>query len=503
MSDLPITFNIKNKNDLVLQKKRQLQLIRAEQRNSKLLERAGQDMIRDNIQPQDLTTRQTTQEILSDLISLKHVFRQDLQTLMNDEHEINIVLADNAFNDLGNLQLVVQLFPQIKHALGSDKQRFLTGVFISAFIKAYVNKWLTNKGVDENVSIHDLKKMFQEVLANNVAGPTSATGTTAPATPGGGGKTSTPVKGKAGTVVSTPIPAPSPALVPAPAPTTSIFGPVHIPSPSPVNEIQITRKAISSRLVDYDSKSKCLTKIHELKGLPAPTAQELDDVNTKDKHDPNFVALTTLKDEIKDLILGDSTYVMPKRGLGLERGIVQKVGFPSARTKLSTRKVKYGTGIAEVEKTTPYAEFGKFVIHTTQLENQSTLNAKYKSFAPVPTLPRCLVSPKFATFLMGVIENSKINQSEYNSLTEPDKQLFNLLVSKAGLAKVLGTNNLTGHGLPQLSEEDKRFQLVRGEVIAGNNSPLLLEELKKFILKFIAEKKIEKTEGLALLSMII
>jgi hypothetical protein len=44
-------------------------------------------------------------------------------------------------------------------------------------------------------------------------------------------------------------------------------------------------------------------------------------------------------------------------------------------------------------------------------------------------------------------------------------------------------------------KEEDRFNLVKGQYVAGNDNPRVKEELRKFIIKFMMEGKINKKEG--------
>jgi hypothetical protein len=48
-------------------------------------------------------------------------------------------------------------------------------------------------------------------------------------------------------------------------------------------------------------------------------------------------------------------------------------------------------------------------------------------------------------------------------------------------------------------EESKRFEILRGEVISGNNNQQVMTELRKLVIKFMNTGKIRKNEGLNLL----
>ena len=150
MSQIPLYFNgvpIKQQKD------RMNEYLKAEISNSKRLDRACQDYYRDNVQPQDTTTKLTNSEIIGDIILLKAMFRKDLQTVMDDENEINAVVADPNFNSLDNLKIIVQIFPQIKHQLlqGSNQQRFISAWFMIDYLKRYSAYWMKTSGIP-NVS---------------------------------------------------------------------------------------------------------------------------------------------------------------------------------------------------------------------------------------------------------------------------------------------------------------------------------------------------------------
>jgi hypothetical protein len=48
-------------------------------------------------------------------------------------------------------------------------------------------------------------------------------------------------------------------------------------------------------------------------------------------------------------------------------------------------------------------------------------------------------------------------------------------------------------------EENKRFELLKGEYIAGNNSPKVISELRKLVVKLMSDGRIRKNQGVELL----
>lgn len=141
-----------------------------------------------------------------------------------------------------------------------------------------------------------------------------------------------------------------------------------------------------------------------------------------------------------------------------------------------------------------HREFGKYVIHMPSLQ-KSFVNIKYgPGRGCVQTLPHKYVSQDFINLLMTVMDENLLDKSLFNKLTDDEQQYFRLLASKCEFDTVLGMG--VGSSLSeQEKKEHERFEMLRGTIIAGNNSPEVLKEMKMFILKFINEKRLPKQQG--------
>jgi hypothetical protein len=148
-----------------------------------------------------------------------------------------------------------------------------------------------------------------------------------------------------------------------------------------------------------------------------------------------------------------------------------------------------GRGI-EPQVQQKYKQFGKYLIHIPSLEKQ-VLNLKFPSFANIPTIPQRLISKDLANLITDLLDNSKLNQTLFTKLDKQDQHLFTLLCHRASIDKVLGLVNEQTDD----DEEMKRFELVRGEIMAGNNNPDLLKEMKLLTMKFVSNGRITKSVG--------
>lgn len=100
--------------------------------------------------------------------------------------------------------------------------------------------------------------------------------------------------------------------------------------------------------------------------------------------------------------------------------------------------------------------------------------------------------------MIDLLENNKINPHLLDQLSDADKAI---LVDTAHLCDC--RDMIAGFGLKAKKDEEyERFRLVQGSFVAGDNSPQIIKELKYFILKYMKEGRLSKTDGYHILAEI-
>lgn len=158
-------------------------------------------------------------------------------------------------------------------------------------------------------------------------------------------------------------------------------------------------------------------------------------------------------------------------------------------------RVIVGKGIA-VKESPSYKQYGKYAIHIPQLEQQDILNIKYKSLGQVPKFKPIAVSDIFRDFVLDLLENGKPNQRVYHQIAPQERKVFEEMSIGAGVWNGLGLKRTT---TSSDEEEAKRFELLKGEYLAGNNNPKVIGELRRLVVKMMSDGRIRKTQGLELL----
>lgn len=172
------------------------------------------------------------------------------------------------------------------------------------------------------------------------------------------------------------------------------------------------------------------------------------------------------------------------------------IGSMNKVQKQPRNAIRIGKGIAAVEQPS-WCEFGKYVINLPHLENQDILNVKYKNcLGAVPSFKPTAVSDIYRDFLIDLLDTSKPNTRVYNQIGDEERKHFEKLATNAGVFK--------GMGLPKTVIDDdekmvKRFELLRGEIQAGNNNAKLLDETRKLVVKLMNADRIKKKQGLDIL----
>jgi hypothetical protein len=138
-----------------------------------------------------------------------------------------------------------------------------------------------------------------------------------------------------------------------------------------------------------------------------------------------------------------------------------------------------------------YKTFGKFIINMNLLHG-GTLLVKYESYAPVYKIKRTTVSTFFVDFLANLLDTGVINLELFKKLTFRDNKIFENLITRAKLANQLGY-----YKIEKKLDEDQlkvRFEVLRGQLLIGNDNEDIIEELIHIINELFKINKISEQD---------
>ena len=155
---------------------------------------------------------------------------------------------------------------------------------------------------------------------------------------------------------------------------------------------------------------------------------------------------------------------------------------------------KIGRGISPPDEPT-HIQFGKHLLHANNLR-KSVLSIHHKKGGRVASIPVQHISEDLRDFIVDILHHKKASQKEFNRLPIQEQKLFEKFATGAGVFHSLGLN-------PPQDEDDKknieRFEVLRGEWMAGNNSHELVRELRKLVIYFMDAGRLTKSQGRDLL----
>ena len=140
-----------------------------------------------------------------------------------------------------------------------------------------------------------------------------------------------------------------------------------------------------------------------------------------------------------------------------------------------------------------YRQFGKYSIHMPSLQKGIM---KIANVSRKHMIPPKMVGESFVHLIYKLLDDGVLDKTMYNGLDSEEQQYL------IQIARLCNIQDTLGFGIkltPQEQEDIKQFELLKGTIIAGNNDPTTLDELKRYILKFIHTGQIDRSFGQSLL----
>jgi len=162
-----------------------------------------------------------------------------------------------------------------------------------------------------------------------------------------------------------------------------------------------------------------------------------------------------------------------------------------ARARVRKNRLEHLTEGA-VERPKPYAPFGRYVIHKFDLEG-GKLNMKTPKGGVVKELPSQKISMGLVKVLKTIGKGALPSFDEIKGLAEGDKETLHKVITHSRL------NDRVSVPTPQSkTDEEKladRFDILKGEIVAGNDNKALVKEFKILLMKLLNAGRVPRKEA--------
>jgi hypothetical protein len=143
-----------------------------------------------------------------------------------------------------------------------------------------------------------------------------------------------------------------------------------------------------------------------------------------------------------------------------------------------------------VEKPKPYIQFGRYFLNKERLKNKGFLSLRVASGNVIKGLATEKVSNDLAKVLLTLIAGQTPSYEDIGSLTQEDRRK---------LSHICSSCQVDSPAVPQMKGEGEaemdKFNILKGEIIAGNDAPKIAREFKTMLLKFMTEGRIPRQQG--------
>ena len=134
----------------------------------------------------------------------------------------------------------------------------------------------------------------------------------------------------------------------------------------------------------------------------------------------------------------------------------------------------------------------KFMIHKGMLEKNILLIKYTKTYAPLPWLKRTTITNYFKELFFDIIDTGTINYDLLKKSNYNERDIFDKIMNKCFLYESLKYDKRKLN----FSNEElvEQYNIIKGEIIAGNNNKILLIELKNIMSQLVKINKITQND---------
>lgn len=177
---------------------------------------------------------------------------------------------------------------------------------------------------------------------------------------------------------------------------------------------------------------------------------------------------------------------IPQQGKGMRgKGIVKiKISRKHPSQVLDT-DIDYSLGIVKAPKFVP---IGKHLINKHRLDD-NIVAIKRQAGSVIPSLPSQRVSNNVAEVLRKLLSGKAPTYDDFNELNNDDKLILDKIAKETQIKDRLQLPK------PNKDEQDKdgnQFEILKGEILAGNDNPDIVKKFKTIILKLSHQNLLPK-----------
>jgi hypothetical protein len=143
-----------------------------------------------------------------------------------------------------------------------------------------------------------------------------------------------------------------------------------------------------------------------------------------------------------------------------------------------------------VKSKTPFISFGKHYINSNKLQD-SIISLRHKSGAGLQGLPSRKVSNNLSNIVKTIVGGGMPSYNDIDKLTDEEKNYLHQISKKSDLTQML---TIPTPSKDKLDKDFNQFEIMKGEIMAGNDSVELIKKFKVLLLKLVNSGQLPKPQ---------
>lgn len=180
-------------------------------------------------------------------------------------------------------------------------------------------------------------------------------------------------------------------------------------------------------------------------------------------------------------------------GKGFSRtrhAVISGYGLSLPKKVKNSIQVDMSKGLA-YESAPSYIAFGKYVINPNKMSS-GVFDMKTMKGGAVVKYPTKMVSAKLSKMINRIIGGRMPDEEDFNEMDLNDQ---NFLYNLANDAKIMDRLKLPTPKRTKEGEEINKFEILKGQISAGNDNKELVKEFKQMLVKLSDQGRIKKSEA--------
>jgi hypothetical protein len=148
-------------------------------------------------------------------------------------------------------------------------------------------------------------------------------------------------------------------------------------------------------------------------------------------------------------------------------------------TKMRLKTATFGAGLKD--DTPEYVQFGKYILLLKKLMLKNILSLHKKNHLKLSSFKNKKVSNEFVNLIFKMLDKQIITVQDLAILKIGEKEILDNLLGVCELNKKI----ITGSGLETLNKVKEKLNLIQGQIEAGNNNPIMKQELHDVLFQLV------------------